>query len=496
MLINTKLVYAILGDIARKFNNQVSLGIINSYLRDYNQKTINSKDLDQFISNLSDKDSSAHKIYMSVKEGSETIESVLGLTSSPVKIHYVNTRDEVLSIPTTELDKVVMIVRELENASPSKSVSWRKVRAKAKELDLVFSPSKDFRELVMRRKDELEQSPRQELSATEQQFVNKAFGSELGEYQIKKRELQNKNRELNKLQRKLTDQTIFSQELIKSISRPRVIRTNRYVKDKINGDKNDTLIVITSDWHIGAKVELKNNEYSYAIAQQRLDKYIQAICQAVQLYKPSNIKIINLGDLIENSQMRQNQGYYTEFELSNQIVKATELQDSFLSSLAISFPNIQFEFTELAGNHDRFAPNKKDQLYGDSVAVVARELTKSFKNTNKAMTNFKVINPDTEYRHIINVQGHNLAFVHGDLDKVNDNNCLAKVGAFEHTTLDALVGGHLHSLMIRENNGLIIQSGSLIGPTEYSDRLGCYASASQVMLNVTPETITPLIVNL
>ena len=475
MLINTKLVYAILGDIAHKFNNQVSLGIINSYLRDYNQKTINSKDLDQ---------------------GSETIESVLGLTSSPVKIHYVNTRDEVLSIPTTELDKVVMIVRELENASPSKSVSWRKVRAKAKELDLVFSPSKDFRELVMRRKDELEQSPRQELSATEQQFVNKAFGSELGEYQIKKRELQNKNRELNKLQRKLTDQTIFSRELINSISKPRVIHTNKYVKDNLNTNKNDTLIVITSDWHVGAKVELKNNEYSYAIAQQRLDKYIQAICRAVQLYKPSNIKIINLGDLIENSQMRQNQGYYTEFELSNQIVKATELQDSFLSSLAISFPNIQFEFTELAGNHDRFAPNKKDQLYGDSVAVVARELTKSFKNTNKAMTNFKVINPDTEYRHIINVQGHNLAFVHGDLDKVNDNNCLAKVSAFEHTTLDALVGGHLHSLMIKENNGLVVQSGSLIGPTEYSDRLGCYASASQVMLNVTPETITPLVVNL
>ena len=476
MLINTKLVYAILGDIARKFNNQVSLGIINSYLRDYNQKTINSKDLDQFISDLSDKDSNAHKVYMSVKEGSETI--------------------EVLSIPTTELDKVVMIVRELENASPSKSVSWRKVRTKAKELDLVFSPSKDFKELVMRRKDELEQSPRQELSMAEQQFVNKAFGSELGEYQIKKRELQNKNRELNKLQRKLTDQTIFSRELIKNISKPRVIHTNRYVKDNLSVNKNDTLVIITSDWHIGAKVELKNNEYSYAIAQQRLDKYIQAICRAVKLYKPSNIKIVNLGDLIENSQMRQNQGYYTEFELSNQIVKATELQDSFLSSLAISFPNIQFEFTELAGNHDRFAPNKKDQLYGDSVAVVARELTKSFKNTNKAMTNFKIVNPDTEYRHIIDVQGHNLAFVHGDLDKVNDNNCLAKVGAFKHTTLDALVGGHLHSLMIRENNGLIVQSGSLIGPTEYSDRLGCYASASQVMLNVTPETITPLVVNL
>ena len=67
MLINTKLVYAILGDIARKFNNQVSLGIINSYLRDYSQKTINSKDLDQFISNLSGKASSAHQVYMSVR---------------------------------------------------------------------------------------------------------------------------------------------------------------------------------------------------------------------------------------------------------------------------------------------------------------------------------------------------------------------------------------------------------------------------------------------
>ena len=50
--------------------------------------------------------------------------------------------------------------------------------------------------------------------------------------------------------------------------------------------------------------------------------------------------------------------------------------------------------------------------------------------------------------------------------------------------------------MIKENSGYTIQSGSLIGPTEYSDRLGCYASASQVMLKVDKTGLTPIVVNL
>ena len=65
-----------------------------------------------------------------------------------------------------------------------------------------------------------------------------------------------------------------------------------------------------------------------------------------------------------------------------------------------------------------------------------------------------------------------------------------------HTDAMALVGGHLHSLAITENSGYQIQSGSLIGATEYSDRLGCYAKPSQVMLRLDDHGITPIIVNL
>ena len=58
---------------------------------------------------------------------------------------------------------------------------------------------------------------------------------------------------------------------------------------------------------------------------------------------------------------------------------------------------------------------------------------------------------------------------------------------------NALVGGHFHSLAIREESGLVIQSGSVIGPTSYSERLHFKASRSQVLLDVNEHgVITPI----
>ena len=42
------------------------------------------------------------------------------------------------------------------------------------------------------------------------------------------------------------------------------------------------MVVVTSDWHIGATVELNNNQYNLKIAQQRLDKYIEKIVNTIK----------------------------------------------------------------------------------------------------------------------------------------------------------------------------------------------------------------------
>lgn len=396
-----------------------------------------------------------------------------------------------LTISQDDLNQVVYVVQELKKASPSHTVAWSKVKKICSEQNLVFSPSKNFKELVLRQLDNVSQAP--EIGNSVKKPFVQQMRETIGSSYLDKRYLQNYKRNLNKLQRDLADKALFSEELINAISKPQIIRETKLVDNTI-ATGNNALVIVTSDWHIGATVNLNNNQYNYEIAKQRLYNYINQIVETINSVKPNHIYIVNNGDLIENVQMRSvNQSYYTDMSLSEQIIKGTAMQNSMLASLAKSFPNIKFTFTELAGNHDRFAPNKKNQLYGDSVARVARALA---SENLKDYTNLEVIEPDTEYRTILSVKGHNIAFVHGDLDKLNDNNALAKVASFEHKSLDALIGGHLHSLMIKENNGYTIQSGSLIGPTEYSDRLGCYASASQVMVKVNKYGLTPIVVNL
>lgn len=313
----------------------------------------------------------------------------------------------------------------------------------------------------------------------------------MGLLQIKKRANQNAQRELNKLKRNLTDQAIFYNQLRDAVQQPQIIKINSQPTHFKTTD--NSLVVVTSDWHIGANVQLANNQYSYEIAQQRVNNYLAKIKDTINQMKPKHVYIVNLGDLIENVQMRKNQAFTIEMTLGEEITKGSTLQDQFLADLATTYPKIKFDFTEIAGNHDRFAPNSKDTLNGDSVAIVSRLLAKSM---SKQFKNLNVIEPQTEYRHLLTINHQNIAFVHGDLDHLNDNNSLAKLASYEHTHLDALIGGHLHSLMIKENNGYIIQSGSLIGPTDYSNRLGVYSGPSQVMLQVNQHGITPMVINL
>lgn len=375
--------------------------------------------------------------------------------------------------------------------SPSHNVSWRKVRQKANELDLVFSPSKDYKELVMRRLDVLQQLPHQEETNKSTQFINKTFGSELGDLQIKKRFTQNQNRTLNSLKRKLTDQVLFRNQILDALAEPIIVHDHA---EPIETTPQDNVVVaVLSDWHLGATVDLSDNQYNIKIAENRINTYYKKLVNAIHDKQPKQVILVNLGDLIEGAQMRKNQAYSIELSLGQQIRKACELQGSFVRSLAIAYPDVKFSFTELEGNHDRFAPNKKDELPQDGISIVARTMMEMLSND---IENLEVIEPDNEYRYLTKVMGHNLMFVHGDRDKLADKGVLGKLSVLNSTPIDTLIGGHLHSIQIREqgNDKFVCQAGSLIGPSDYSDSLGVTSSPSQLILTVNKDEVNPQIV--
>lgn len=429
---------------------------------------------------------------MDGKLGTKTFDEEFGLVPNHQQVSYTNTRGEKLTLDTEDLDKIVKLVQEEMNASPSQHVSWRKIRQKAMELGLTFSPSKDYKELVYRRLDELQQQPVQKKSPADFELFKQAYGSELGELQIKKRFIQNKNRSLNKLKRELTDHVIFNRELINAIQEPIKV-SDSPIKFNDKPIANNQMVLVISDWHLGAKIDIENNQYNLKVAKKRINNLFNQAVTHIKVTKPASVMIVNLGDLIEGAQMRKNQAFSIEMSLGQQIKTAGELQANFIRNLATTFPKINFKFTELEGNHDRFAPSKKDELPQDGVSLLGRTLVEL---GCKDLDNLEVINPTNEYRYIYSIGKYNLMFVHGDRDKLSDKNVLGKLSTFTNTPLDALIGGHLHSIQIREqgNDQFICQSGSLIGPSDYSESLGVTSSPSQLLIDVNQYGLSPQII--
>lgn len=447
--------------------------------------------LSKLVNTVQDNNSDAHKYYMDGKLGIKSFDEEFGLVPSHQQVNYTNTRGEKLTINTEDLDKIVKLVQEEMDASPSQHVSWRKIRQKAMDLGLSFSPSKDYKELVYRRLDELQQQPVQKKSPADVELFKQTYGSELGELQIKKRFIQNKNRSLNKLKRELTDQVIFNRELIKAIQEPIKVSDSpiKFDDEPIIGNQ---MVLVISDWHLGAKIDIESNQYNLKIAKKRINNLFNQAATHIRITKPDSIMIVNLGDLIEGAQMRKNQAFSIEMSLGQQIKTAGELQANFIRNLVTTFPKINFKFTELEGNHDRFAPNKKDELPQDGVSLLGRTLVELSCND---LSNLEVIKPNNEYRYIYKTGKYNLMFVHGDRDKLSDKNVLGKLSTFTGTPLDALIGGHLHSIQIREqgNDQFICQSGSLIGPSDYSESLGVTSSPSQLLIDINQYGLSPQI---
>lgn len=492
MFIINNLYFVVLGEIAKTYNNEVSINLFNAYLRDYRIAEVDAQKFAEIMKKVWN-DEEARNVYYKAKIGKVTANEYLGYTDHEDDFISINTEDGEIKYPKDDFNHLVDIVEELQSATPSHKIPWNKVKKHAESADLVFYKDKEFKRLLTSTLDAKRQAPVIKHSPKTRDFLNRTFGDELGELQLQKRAIQNDKRVANKVQRELSDQALFRRTILDAVSKPRIIKEANIKQFQYEPLTNE-LVVVTSDWHIGAVVDLKHNQYNQQVAESRMREYLNQIGQRIETNKPRKIYIINLGDLIENVQMRAvNQSYYTDMTLSEQIITASAMQSQFVRSIAKRYPEIPIEFSEITGNHDRYAPNKQNALYGDSIGMVARALT---ERDTRDLDNVMVVEPVTEYRTFIDSPFGKIGFVHGDLDNINQKGALANYNQFMHTDAKALVGGHLHSLAITENSGYQIQSGSLIGATEYSDRLGCYASPSQVLLRLDNRGVTPIIVNL
>lgn len=390
---------------------------------------------------------------------------------------FTNKKGERVFVSEEHLKTAVAIKVELQKASSSRKCSWSKlVGLMRKEGFDNAENSEAYRCMIKAYQDSIGELPKV------QEYANMVADSKLesikelvGEISYEKRENQLVLKELNKVKRSVIDDSLIAEQIGFAFNNHNFSDLKLEYKEIKDSEKK--MIAVLSDLHIGALVDLDINTYNYEVAVNRLNTYANRIITKCKEQNITNVYVMNLGDVIEHSNMRYSQGYNVEFTYSDQIVKSSDLIIKFLLLLVEN--DLKITYAGIAGNHDRVDGDKNKGLNGDHAVKSINYSIQSFINNSK-IQNINYVQAQ-DYKHSFEINGKNILALHGDLDNRNDANVLAKHSDIDSINYDVVLMGHYHTREIKElgNNKFLLMSGSLKGADEYSDKLRKLSAPSQ-----------------
>lgn len=242
-----------------------------------------------------------------------------------------------------------------------------------------------------------------------------------------------------------------------------------------------TMICNISDWHIGYVINNCNgNNFNWEIANERVNKYIEECKKYINLYGIKTVYVVNTGDSIENTYMRDNQDQFCEFYQSKQINRAIKLIYRLLVSLS---EDCNVVYGGIAGNHDRSSGDKKKNYEGDNANVIITEQLKTYVEISETKRISIVDNEYNDKEIKIEINGLLCKFIHGDEIPKIDKNTLANLISCDNEFYDLLFCGHWHNFTCRSGNHgrYVITSGCLSGFNDYSKKFYCSTKASQTI---------------
>ena len=406
---------------------------------------------------------------------------------------YTNRKGDKITVTDEHIETAIRIKVELQNMSPSGRCNWRKHRLLMESEGFYDSESSEgYRCLI-----KSEQKKKGILPSTEKYanfVVDKKIESLeklVGEMYIANRDRQNTNRILNRTKREIADESLVIADIKNQLSDMTLIDFGDS-KD-VDTSKSEYVGVVTpSDWHIG----LLFNDLDYSVAEKRVIAYANEVVKKSDLLGITELKVAHLGDIINHVYMHKNtQAYNSEFNVSEQIVKAVQLMFSFLVKLSKT-KKVEYLGT-IVGNHGRFS-NKGETLTDDNVEVVIHEMIKTMidmadlENLTHETSSYEKSFQTTE------VKGKVIAMVHGDKESKTGADRIKKYSSIIGKQIDILIQGHTHNFKVESENfdRKIITSGSLMGSDDYAQGLGLYTGASQLFVAVGETDIIPIPIHL
>lgn len=233
----------------------------------------------------------------------------------------------------------------------------------------------------------------------------------------------------------------------------------------------DEMVVLLSDFHIGANVtDMTNEGYNFEILKRRLSKLLTTIDKEIDKRGIENITVYFVGDLIEHINMRDvNQAFETEFTMAEQISKGTRILIDFLNSIS-EVTSGSLRFGIIGGNHDRMQGNKNQKIYNDNVAYLVLDSLLLFQEQGM-LNGIEIIDNRSDIYTIRDtVAGKKFVVNHGDGLKGKGNHITKFI---EDSHIDYLITGHVHHFSMKQEdyNRMHIVASSPMGYNNFAKEL-------------------------
>lgn len=395
---------------------------------------------------------------------------------------YVNRRGESIKVSDSHIETAIKLKLELQKESPSGRTSWaRHKRMMVQEGFDDSSSNESYRQMIkqeQKKRDMLPEAPKyaEMVSSKKLESVRDA----IGEMYIAKRHAQNTHRELNKVKRELSDELTFLESVEEAIKSMLLGQKEAKIKElNIDNEKTKkTMIACLSDIHYGASVDIEGRIYNTELAHELILDYANRLIDMAIKENVELIHVVNIGDLVEHTNMRTQNTYSSEKLLSEQVTEISDIIIEFLTVLADS--GYKVTYSAIAGNHDRIIGNKNNSLFGEHIVSISNKIIETFTKYS-GYKNIEYV-PTESYHHILSVEDKQFLFVHGDINSLKKDSVLAEQSALHGIHFDAIIGGHIHHYTVNEvaEDRYVVTFGSIKGTDEFSLKtIASSASRSQ-----------------
>lgn len=226
--------------------------------------------------------------------------------------------------------------------------------------------------------------------------------------------------------------------------------------EKLEIDSDNDMLILLSDFHIGASYNSFIGEYNTEIAKERLGKLLRETIEIQKRHNSQKCYITLLGDMI-NGSIHKNIQITNSENVVEQIKIATELVSAFAYELSKHFETIFI--SSVCGNHSRI-DKKEDALHSerlDDLIIWATELCLN------GVDNIHILKRNIDTGIVdLNIRNKTYIGIHGDYDSFNKtgvSNLSMMLGFIPY----AILFGHLHTCAVDESHGVKMIRGGCLG---------------------------------